>query len=198
VNINTDTALVPGSITAMATTDGVLAAPEIVVYADISSSMEAMDAVSVLGGACSRHQAVNEQLAILQRKFPGKIAVIAFGSRAEFCPNGQLPDAYGLTNLHEALEMGKEIDGAGIWHIVLSDGDPDQPYECWDLARSITGRIDTILIAGQRRGEDFLRELAKIGRGEFMRDASGLKLLAQRIVGLLGDSQHPIVTETAE
>lgn len=151
---------------------------------DISISMSTED-IPVEGGLAmrSRWEEANIQLENLQRKFPGRLAVVAFSTRAEFCPTGVLPGANGGTNLTGALEFVAPADGCGIKFIVASDGEPDNAQSALAFAKTLTNKIDTIHIGNSERGRKFLEELAHASGGQAM-DKS-VSLLEEAVTLLL-------------
>ena len=153
---------------------------EVLILADHSGSMSAMDAGE---GNRSRWDEANTQLAILQRKYPGRLGLIAFSDYALFCPGGALPHVAGGTNMIAALELVKPADGAGIRLIVVSDGCPNDPEGTLSLARTFESSIDTIYIGTDPQGKTFMEALAKAGRGKSV--TRGVSLLSESVVLLL-------------
>lgn len=84
-----NTAIVAGSISAIAQQKNKSIAEsflqaEIVVIVDTSGSMENPDS----RGGRSRYETACEELAALQGSLPGKVAVMSFSDRVQFCPAG--------------------------------------------------------------------------------------------------------------
>ncbi|MBX0330029.1 hypothetical protein K2Z83_20380 [Oscillochloris sp. ZM17-4] len=192
--------IVPGSVAAMARQNGgKVAPPEIIVLFDHSYSMDAKDARLLDGRTAMRYEAGCEQLALLQRRLPGKIAVLAFSSDVTVCPNGVPPAPTGTTNLYDALQKAKQADSGAVRFVLISDGLPDNANNALELARSFSGQIDAVLIgnhyeAEAQMAEDFMTALAAATGGTFMRDASGMRALADNVIKLLGVSDGTITT----
>lgn len=130
-----------------------------VVIVDGSGSMMMIDVRP--GEPLTRHQAATAELARLQAELPGKVAVIAFSSSAEFCPSGFPRYIGGGTDMAAALEFVKVADGCGIKIILISDGEPDNADATLRLARGFTSKIDTVFIGREGApGAEFLRRLA--------------------------------------
>ena len=93
------------------------------IIVDVSGSMAACDSQDGL----SRWQVAGNELTGLQATMPGKLAVIAFASQAEFMPAGILPVMGRLgagTDLAGALRFSKILDVPGVRFVVISDGVP--------------------------------------------------------------------------
>ena len=155
--------IVPGSISAVAQSSGKSIAElftnaEVVTIVDVSGSMGQEDS----RGGKSRYEVACKELANIQRGRPGKVAVIAFSDRAEFCPGG-VPGFMGnKTNLAAALRFGKLADVPGISIIVISDGEPDNETEAFSIAKTFKNSISTIYVGPEERptGREFLSRLA--------------------------------------
>lgn len=152
------------------------------IIVDISASMATRDVV-VEGTTRSRWDEANVQLARVQRRFPGKLAVVAFSDNAEFCPAGVLPPIKGGTNLHGALEFVKPAAGCGLKFIVASDGEPDDPAGTLSYAKTLGNKIDTIHIGSSEKGRKFLEELAAAAGGKSI--DKGVELLEESVTKLL-------------
>lgn len=159
---------------------------EAICIVDISSSMATQD-VNSEGGRRSRWSEANVQLTRLQAKFPGKLAVVAFSDRAEFCPSGTLPPTQGGTNMLGALQFVSAADGAGIKFIVVSDGCSDNDAGTLAYAKTMVTGIDTIYIGSDPRGKQFMEALARAGRGKSI--TKGVELLEESVTLLLGDGK---------
>ena len=151
---------------------------------DISASMGTHD-VATEGGTTDRWSEANRQLAHLQARYPGKLAIVAFSDNAEFCPSGVLPGIQGGTNLYGALEFVQPADGSGIKFIVVSDGEPDREDTVLGLAQRMESSIDTIFIGTSVRGRDFMERLSRATRGKSI--VKGVELLEQSVTLLLGN-----------
>lgn len=169
----TTTAIVPGSLAAVAQRDGLSLAEsflncEVIVLIDQSGSMAALDAP----GGRSRYDAADAELARLQREHPGEVAVISFASWPVFCPGG-VPDRAGTTtDMAAALKFARVADGAAQV-VLISDGEPDDETKALAEARRYRNPIHTIYIGPERGdGRAFLEQLAAatggrtFGRGE--------------------------------
>lgn len=199
--VPTPGSIVPGSIADLAAQNGGrIAPPSVIILFDHSGSTELRDARLLDGRPASRYEAACEQLAIIQARMPGKIAVLAFADEVTPCPGGVPPMPTGFTNLTMALRMAQEADTGAVRFVVISDGQPNSKETALVVAREFTGQIDTVLVG---EGEDweressaeFMAELARIGRGTFTRDASGMRFLAESVIKMLGAGEGgPIVT----
>lgn len=172
-------AIVSGSLAAIAQRDGMsLAASflscDVLVLIDQSGSMSARDA----HGGQSRFDAADAELTRLQRENAGKVAVISFSNRVEFCPGGMPNREGGSTNMAAALDFAHVADG--VCQIVLiSDGEPDEEGKTLAAARRFTSPIHTIYIGpadgGAWGGREFLERLARATGGRaFKSTAPGL------------------------
>ena len=156
-----------------------------IMICDVSGSMAERD-VPCEGGVRSRFDECNEQLKRLQRRFPGRLAVVAFSSDVAFVPGGVLPFMGGGTELTEALEFVRPADGTGIKYIVASDGCPSDPEGCLRVAKSMSP-IDAIYIGTDPEGKEFMEKLAKASGGKSV--DVGVELLEDVVVKLLGDGK---------
>jgi len=165
----TQTAIVPGSLSAIARQNNLSIAEtfvnaDVIVIVDTSGSMHACDSRDNQ----SRYQVALQELANLQATMPGKIAVIAFSDQAAFCPGGQPIDYGGGTDMAKALRFAKVADVDSMRFILISDGAPRDEEETLRVARTYQNRIDTIYVgpeddmAGCRT---FLETLAKVSGG---------------------------------
>lgn len=159
---------------------------EALVITDVSASMNTSD-VKTEGGVRSRHAEAQIQLANLQARFPGKLAVVAFSDRAEFCPSGVLPPTQGGTNLLGALQFVQAADGAGIKFICVSDGEPDSADGVLSYAKTLQTPIDSVFIGTSQRGREFMEKLSKATSGRAI--VRGVQLLEEGITLLLGDGK---------
>lgn len=167
------TAIVPGSLSAIAQRDGQSLAEsflnaDAVIIVDVSGSMTTQDS----RGDRSRYDVAIEELAQLQAHMPGKLAVIAFSDHTMFCPGGQPPDVGVLgtgTNLVDALRFAKVADVPGMRFIVISDGEPNDGREALAVAKTYSNRIDTIFVGPENdwhSGRAFLQRLAAASGGQ--------------------------------
>jgi hypothetical protein len=188
--------IVPGSIAdAAIQAGGELTKPPImVIMIDISSSMNEMDA-RYKGRVVSRYEAAKHQLIELQARYPGQIAIIAFGDEATACPGGVPPLPSGWTQLHLALKMAREADTGQMKFLIISDGLPQQQYQVEAEAELFTVPIDVILVGKDTNGERFLGEFAAKTGGTFYTDTSTM-LLTTTIAKMLtvGPDVDVIVT----
>lgn len=167
--MDTQTAIVKGSISAIAQASGksiaeLFTSAEVVIIVDVSESMDSHDS----RGGESRYIVACEELAYIQANRPGKVAVIAFSSRAHFCPGGVPFFEGGGTNLAEALRYAKIADVPGISIIVISDGEPNDGDEALKIARTYKNKISTIYVGPEDRpsGRAFLSKLAQATGGQ--------------------------------
>ncbi len=183
----TTTALVPGSLGAIAQRDGVSLAEsflncDVLIIVDTSGSMDTRDS----RGDQTRYQVALDELAALQAHQPGKCGVIAFSSDVAFCPGGQpIPYMQG-TDLAKALRFAKVADVPGIRFIIISDGQPDSPQEALAEAARYQNRIDVVFVGSELSpiGRDFLQQLAQASGGQIV-TADRAELLAQKTQLLL-------------
>lgn len=186
--------IVPGSIAAMVEAGQMTKPPIMVIMIDISSSMNEMDA-RYKGARVSRYEAAKHQLIELQARYPGQIAIIAFGDEATACPGGVPPLPSGWTQLHLALKMAREADTGQMKFLIISDGLPQQQYQVEAEAELFTVPIDVILVGKDTNGERFLGEFAAKTGGTFYTDTSTM-LLTTTIAKMLtvGPDVDVIVT----
>ena len=171
--MNHNTAVIPGSMAAVAARDGMPLAEsflnaDAVIIMDVSSSMTTCDS----RGGRPRYDVACEELAQLQAHMPGKLAVIAFSKHAMFCPGGRPPEVGVLgvsTNLAGVLQFAKVADVPGMRFIVISDGEPDDSRESLAIAKTYNNRIDTIFVGPEgdwHGGRTFLQQLAAASGGQ--------------------------------
>lgn len=187
--MNNQTAIVPGSLAAVAASTGLSLAETFLdsknlALIDISSSMLHNDS----RGGRQRSDVANEELINLQRELPGKIGVVAFSSDPIFVPGGVIPTPYGGTNLARALRYVKIADGT-VHFYVISDGLPDSEEAAMEVARTFTSPISTIFCGPETdlRGQAFLQRLAKVAGGKYTLAARAVQL-ADRIKPLMLNS----------
>jgi uncharacterized protein with von Willebrand factor type A (vWA) domain len=179
-------AIVPGSIGALAQQSGKSIAEsftsaDVICLVDVSGSMSDTDS----RGGRSRYDVACEELALLQRSLPGKIAVVGFSSTTEFCPGGIPRFQGGGTNMDDALKFVKVADVPGMRFILISDGQPNNAPETLKVAKTFTNKISTIYVGPEDHpfGRDFLHQLAAVTGGTSITNdrakelATGVKLL---------------------
>lgn len=174
--------IVPGSLASVAASNGISIAEAFtnadhMVLVDVSGSMEIRDS----RGGLSRYDVACQELATLQRDLPGRLAIVAFASRPQFCPAGvpMFTDATGSgTAIAEALKFAKPVDGLmDLW--IISDGQPGDGPEALAIARRMQSRISGVYV-GPKGGEgaDFLRELCAIRGGQAAESSAAIGLAA--------------------
>lgn len=150
-----------------------------VVMVDVSRSMSSEDSRD----GKSRYMVALEELAAIQERMPGKIAIIGFSHRAEFCPGGQ-PVFFGQgTDMTEALKLAKILDVQGIRFIMISDGEPADADETLKIAKTYKNKIDTVFVGPEDRpfGRDFLSKLAKASGGQAVNADRAQELASQTL-----------------
>jgi hypothetical protein len=196
--------IVKGSLAAIAQQEGQSLAEsflsaDLVVLVDTSGTMSARDvdgppATDTFeryfggGSSRSRFEAACDELATLQAQHPGKVAVVGFSSRAQFCWGGRPPFDGDGTDMAEALRFIRPADGTGMTIVLISDGLPNDADETLAVARTFASPIMTIYIgpAGER-GEAFLRKLASLTGGQH--STNKVPELSAHIAGLLGSGK---------
>lgn len=173
-------ALVPGSISAVARDSGrplamTMMDVDAVVIVDTSGSMSAHDS----RGGQMRYDVACQELATLQARMPGKLAIVSFSDIALLCPTGVPSYLGGGTNLAGALRYAKTFDVDGVRFIVVSDGEPDSEQDALAEAARIRGRIDTIYVGPEMgSGREFLARLAGASGGKPVVAERALELAA--------------------
>lgn len=183
-------AIVTGSLSDMARREGHTLAEsflsaDAVVLVDVSGSMDARDS----RGGLSRYDVALQELAELQKRLPGKVAVIAFSDSTMFCPGGQPPLLGSGTNLAGALRFAKVADVPGMRFVVISDGQPDDQGAALAVAATYKCRIDTIFTGPENDlsgGRAFLLELATASGGQSVTADRAQELAAKTATLLLG------------
>lgn len=181
-------AIVPGSLSAVAKREGQSLAEsflsaDAVIIVDTSGSMCTTDS----RGGKSRYDVALEELAQLQARMPGKLAVIAFSDSTIFVPGGQPPLLGSGTNLAGALKFAKVADVEGMRFVVISDGEPDSAQAALAVAATYQARIDTIFVGPEsdwHGGQAFLQQLAAASGGQHM-TADRVQELADKAERLL-------------
>jgi len=159
-----------------------------VVVVDISGSMSTQDA----GDGHARVDVAKMELAKLQKKLQGQIAVVEFNYDARWRRDGSLGSPDGGTNLAGALDYVRELVGPGaprMQVVVVSDGSPDLEETALASARTLHAagaKISAVYVGPDHfeAGKRFLAQLAALGGGEAS-DAFLVKALAQQITKLL-------------
>jgi len=163
------TAIVPGSLQALAQRDGMSLAEsflsaDAIVIVDTSGSMGAQDARD----GQSRYKVACQELQRLQATLPGKVAVISFSSDVHFCPGGVPDYQAGGTDLAAALSFVHSADGCGMRFVVISDGYPDNPYAALGQAQQFKDKLDCVYVGPEGgEGAAFLRQLAAASGGSY-------------------------------
>lgn len=129
------------------------------VLADISSSMNesAQDGMSRYKCLCKAME-----------PFVGRANVIAFNNDVYEVPADKIPPPYGYTAMHLALYRAVQLDPLHV--LVISDGHPDSRDQAKTAATLLAEKciIDALYIGPANEcNEEFMRELARIGRGRF-------------------------------
>ncbi len=176
------TTIVPGSLADVAQnahlslSAGFMAA-EVIILVDTSGSMMSNDS----RGGKSRYDVAVEELRKIQKSNPGRLAIIAFSDRMEFCPAGIPTFFMAETLLDKALRFGQPADGT-VKFVVISDGLPDHPSECLQIAGTFESEISCVFVGPEtdKTGRRFLDELARAGNGK-----SVLAALASDLAGVI-------------
>jgi len=165
--------IIPGSIHQIAKLNGTSIAEtfvhaDAILIVDTSGSMSAEDS----RGGKSRYAVALEELGVLQRSMPGKIAIISFSSDVRFCPGGIAEYLGGGTDMAKALQFTKIADIPKMKFILISDGYPDDAEITLSIARTYINKIDTIYVGPEREtnGRDFLIRLAQTSGGKAIKD----------------------------
>lgn len=165
------TAMVPGSLQALAQADGKSLAEtfvhcDCVVLVDTSGSMGNRDARDNR----RRYDVALEELGNLQRQSPGKFGVIGFSSHATFYPGGVPKYEADSTDLARALQLARLADVSDMRFVLISDGHPDDAQAALAEARKFRNRIDVIYIGPEGgAGQEFLNKLAALTGGQHVR-----------------------------
>lgn len=177
--------IVPGSLSQIATANNQSLAEaflnaDSILIVDTSGSMSSTD-----GTQQTRYDRACDELKKLQANLAGRIAVIAFSDRTQFCPGG-VPMFFGQgTDMTKALEYVKPADGVVDRLILISDGEPSDPDRVLALAAKFETKIDCIFIGLEgSHGADFLRRLAKASGGSSQTIAQA-GLLSERVEVLM-------------
>ncbi len=183
-------AIVAGSLSAVAHRDGQSLAEsflsaDAIIICDVSGSMGTHDAP----GGKTRYDQELAELAQLQARMPGKLAILAFSDSTIFCPGG-VPVMLGAgTNLAAALRFAHVADVKGMQFIVISDGIPDRPHETLLEASGYKCKISTVYVGPEddrEGGRAFLAKLAAKSGGQAVTADRAQELAAKTERMLLG------------
>ena len=185
-------AVVVGSLSDVAAKSGMSIAESFIsataiILVDVSGSMHTRDS----RGSKSRYDVALDELAVLQRTMPGRLAVIAFSDGAIFVPGGVPSCLAGGTDVAAALRFAKVADVPDMRFFLISDGEPNDAAEALAVAATFTARIDTIFVGPERgdRGRDFLERLAAATGGQSA-TAECVKELAETTKRMLLEEAH--------
>ena len=115
------------------------------------------------------------------------VPVAAFGVKNGVEMVDTVPEPYGSTNMHTAIDFGA---GQGATHlIIVTDGQPDSEKATFAAAARFGKPIDVFYIGdGNDGGADFAKRLAAATGGTAnVTDLGAPKQLQSAIAGLLGD-----------
>ena len=174
--------VVPGSILDVAKKEGktlahVFALAEVIAICDVSGSMGSCDSRD----GQFRYDVLRQELADLQIKYPGGVAVCAFSDEVAWIPNGEPPYYGDGTDMAKALRFAKTADIEGRTFFVISDGQPDDLEATLAEVRKYTCVIHTIFV-GPVSGwgsESWQACLARISQ-----ESGGKHGMADRVVDL--------------
>jgi len=183
-------AIVTGSLSDVAKREGMSLAEsflsaDAVVLVDVSGSMDARDS----RGGLSRYDVALQELAELQKRLPGKVAVIAFSDSTMFCPGGQPPLLGSGTNLAGALRFARVADVPDMRFVVISDGMPDDQDGALAEAAKYRAHISTVYVGPEsdlEGGRAFLAQLAAKSGGQSVTADRAQELAAKTATLLLG------------
>lgn len=163
---------------------------EAVLVVDVSSSMGTADSGD--GNRERRVTVAAREVAKLQRRMPGKLAIVNFNHGASWEPSGRLEEPAGSTNVAGALEYVRDLLGPGaegITVVVISDGEPDSAEAAISeagLLKAAGATISTVYCGPDyAHGKAFLERLASAGGGSFG-EALLAKALEATVTKLLG------------
>lgn len=179
--------IVAGSISSISQKSGkslaeTFMSADVIVIVDTSGSMNSFDS----RGGLSRYEVACQELSMLQRSLPGKIAVIGFSDSTEFCPGGLPRMQGGGTDMAKALQFVKIADLPGMRFILISDGEPDDEGETLRIAKTFSNHIDVVFVGPENNpyGRNFLNRLAATTGGKSV-TADRAKELAASVTQLL-------------
>jgi Mg-chelatase subunit ChlD len=157
---------------------------DVLLIVDMSGSMTMRDARD----GQARHKVAESELRRLQAEMPGKIGVVSFSDKVEFCPSGIPTPFFESTNMANALRFVKPADSTGIRFILISDGLPNSESETLTIAQTFETKIDTIYIGPESgfdaSGREFLERLAAATGGQHVK-AREIAQLAEPVKYLL-------------
>ena len=178
--------IVPGSLSSMATLNNQTLAEtflnaDVVVIVDVSGSMGSQDA----GDGMTRFEKACSELALLQQRNQGKVAVIGFSNDPMFYPGGK-PSFMGAgTRMDDALAYAKVADVDGMAFFLISDGEPSSRVDALNVASQYKNKINTIYVGPEGgEGQKFLARLAEASGGVFA-TAEKVKELASTVETML-------------
>lgn len=181
--------LVIGSLQDIANKQGVSLADsfmnaEMVVILDNSGSMMTRDTARGI----SRVDLAQEHLTTLQGKHQGKVALICFADNVQYSPSGLIVNVGGGTDLTNALQFCKIVDGHGMKIVLISDGEPSDENSAMAVAKTYKSKIDVIYCGSETSsyGRDFLQRLAAATGGQFFKSDNPGELLEQAELLMLG------------
>jgi hypothetical protein len=162
-----------------------------VVVVDISGSMGTRDG----GDGHRRVDIAKMELAKLQKRMQGQVAVVEFNYDARYRRDGSLGEPDGGTNLRGALDYVAELVGPGLPRlqvVVVSDGLPDSLEDTLLAGKRLADagtKLSTVYCGPDTgleasSGKAFLRRLAVMGAGS-SDEALLVKALEQTITKLL-------------
>lgn len=138
---------------------------EMAVLGDGSGSMSAHDSYDMQ----ERFTVLKFELAKLQARNPGKIAVFSFSNDCEWNPDGEPRYMGGSTNLAGALTHLRSLGIADleIPLTIICDGEPDSEEMTLAEARKFTCKINTIFVGDpdNDRAIKFMKQLASMTGG---------------------------------
>lgn len=145
---------------------------DVLILLDNSGSMGVMDAP----GKISRRQAAENELRRLQKKYPGKIALVCFADDVIPSPSGMIIPCGATTDMSAALRYALQFDDIGMKIILVTDGAPNSTYNTIEVAKKFKSQIDAIYIGPEDGlGLDFLNRLMGVTGGKhFKSDEPGM------------------------
>ena len=164
------TSIVPGSLAQIAQREGQSLAEsfmgaDALIIVDVSASMTDRDS----RGGKSRYEVALEELAQLQTRMPGKLAILAFSDSTIFVPGGVPPLLGSSTDLAGALKFARVADVEGMQFVIISDGEPNDKDKALTEAAKYTCKISTIFVGPEQDwqgGRAFLAQLAAKSGGQ--------------------------------
>jgi Mg-chelatase subunit ChlD len=150
------------------------------IVADISGSM-----MEMAQGGMTRYECLCAAL----KPFVGRANVIAFNDQVFEVPADNIPAPDGSTQMDKALYRAEKLDPLHV--LVISDGHPDSRDKAKVAATLLAEKciIDALYIGpANDRNEEFMKELATIGRGRFSAfnlETHTTKALEDKVSGML-------------